>query len=388
MQHALARVGIAVIVASALAPGRAAAEPARASDPPSGAATAEPASEAAVEPTPVYVIRAADTDPQLLEALEAARARLQGQGVELTVAPARPDETAAGRARALVAGGLARGVFWFDERTPGELRVFMLAADGSAWLRRVPVDPEAAEATREAVWLIVESSSLALAAGEEVAMEQAEDALVEAQTQPVEPEDTATTSEPERASDPVVTPEPVVEPERRPRFGLGLAYLGDGLATAVPWQSGVGLEAAIDLGARWRVALGYGLFLPWRGGDPPVTWRHRAELRGGLRGMVGARVELHGLVGGALEAVRWRASNGDGGGVRMLGVATVDGGLAVRLVGGLWLVAEAGAGVLGNRFDFVECAAGATRCDGMLQRVVLAPWRVRPRARVGLAVRF
>ena len=93
-------------------------------------------------------------------------------------------------------------------------------------------------------------------------------------------------------------------------------------------------------------------------------------------------------MGGALELLRWRASTGDGGGVRALGVVTLDVGLGVRLAARLWLVLEPGLGMLGNRFQFVECAAGATRCDGMLERVVLAPWRVRPRARVGLAARF
>lgn len=387
MAQVLARLCVAGVVAAGLGPRLAAAEPASA---PSETTAGAPASE----PMPIYVVRAAGTDPQLLAALEAARARLEGRGVALTVADARPDETAAGRARALVAGGLARGVFWFDESTPGELRVFMLAGDGSAWVRRVPVEPETAEATREAVWLIVESTGLALAAGEEVAMEQAEDVLAQAGAtkDASSSADANATSEPPSASATRVEREPTVEPERRPALRpalrVGLGYLGDGLAGAVPWQSGVGVDAAIDLGEHWRVALGYGMLLPWRQGEPAVTWRHRVELRAGLRSRVGARVELYGLVGGALEAVRWRASTGDGGGVRMLGVATLDGGLGVQIAGELWLVLEPGVGVLGNRFDFVECAAGATRCDGMLGRVVLAPWRVRPRARVGLAVRF
>lgn len=381
IQHALARMGVAGVVAAAAAPSHAAAgEPAFAPTEPLATAPAS-------EPTPIYVVRAAGTDPRLLEALEAARVRLEGRGVALTVATARPDETAAGRARALVAGGLARGVFWFDESAPGELRVFMLAGDGSAWVRRVPVDPETAEATREAVWLIVEATGLALATGEEVAMEQADDVLAQADAEAKTDADTDATSEPPSASEPSEA-EPTVEPTRRTAFRIGLAYLGDGLATTVPWQSGVGIDGAIDLDGWWRIALGYGLLLPWRRGEPPVTWRHRVELRTGPRGRVGKLVELYALVGGALEAVRWRASTGDGGGVRMLGVATLDGGLGVKLVANLWLVLEPGVGVLWNRFDFVECAAGATRCDGPQERVVLAPWRVRPRVRVGLAARF
>lgn len=339
------------------------------------------------QPTPIYVVRTAGTDPQLLEAIETARARLEGEGVALTVATLRPDETAAGRARALVAGGLARGVFWFDDATPGEIRVFLLDAAGSAWVRRVPVEPETAEASREAVWLIVEATGRALATGQEVAMEPAEPVLVE--SEPMMPE-AAATPEPEVARAPPPTMEPPErerERTRRPGLGLGLVYIGDGLARAVPWQSGVGIDGAIDLRAHWRLALGYGLMLPWRRGDPPVTWRHRVELRAGLR-TASPRMELYALLGGALEAVQWRAITGDEGGVRMLGLVTLDGGLGVRLVRNLWLVLEPGASVLVNRFDFVECAAGATRCDGMLQRVVLAPWRVRLRARAGVAVRF
>lgn len=351
-------------------------------------AAAEPAPEAAVaQPTPIYVVRTAGTDPRLLEALETARARLEGEGVALTVATLRPDETAAGRARALVAGGLARGVFWFHDATPGEIRVFLLDADGSAWVRRVPVEPETAEASREAVWLIVEATGRALATGQAVAMEPAEPGLAE--SQPTTPE-AAATREPEvtrEAPSVMEPPERDRHRVRRPGLGLGLAYLGDGLAKTVPWQSGVGIDGAIDLRAGWRFVLGYGLMLPWRRGDPPVTWRHRVELRMGPR-TASARMELYALVGGALEAVQWRASTGAEGGVRMLGLVTLDGGFGVRLVRNLWLVLEPGASVLVNRFDFVECAAGATRCDGMLERVVLAPWRVRPRARAGVAVRF
>lgn len=373
VQHALVRMGLAGVLIAGWGPGRAMAAP----------APSEPAAATVGGPTPIYVVRAAGTDPELLAALEAARARLEGRGVALTVATARPDETAAGRARALVAGGLARGVFWFDESTPGELRVFMLAADGSAWVRRVPVEPETAEATREAVWLIVESTGLALAAGQEVAMEQADEVLAQAEA----PRPTA---EPASASTRTVEPEPS-EPaatKHGPTFGIGLAYLGDGLATKVPWQSGAGITISADLEARWRVVLGYGLLLPWRGGDPPVSWRQRVELRAGPRVGLGQRLEVYGLVGGALELLRWQASDGDRGGMRALGVATLDVGLGVRLGANVWLVLEPGFGMVANRFDFVECAAGASRCDGTLERVVLEPWRIRPHARVGFVARF
>lgn len=346
--------------------------------------------EPAAAPLPIVVVGGPAVDPGLRQVLQEAQAHLQAQGVELSLVEPEAGQTAAGRARTLVREGKARGVFWLDERDPEEIRVFLLDPQGSAYVRRVPVDPEGVEASREAVWLIVESGSLALVSGEAVAMEQAaaEDLRAEPEVEP--PLHPPSSSEPSAGDEEPVAPLPgPTEPTALAVRGrVGLSYLGVGFARSIPWSSGVALDGALDLGPRWRLALGYGLLLPWRSGDPVVTWRHRAELRGGPRFEVHPRVELHALVGGGLEAVRWRERAGDGAGWRVTGLVGLDGGLSVRLVATLMLVVEPGVGLLINRFDFVECAQPAARCEGALRRVVLEPWRVRPRARVGLAVGF
>ena len=386
LQPVLARIAAAALVIGASGRGHAAA-PEPPSAPPEGAET-EPASTDGL--TTLHVIEAAGNDPRLGRAVSAARARLHGQGVELVLTTPGPDEPAARLARTLTAGGRSQGAFWFDERTPGELRVFLITADGSAYVRRVPVEEGSAEASLEAVWLIVEASSLALASGQRVAMEQATGELepeVAPEPEP-EPEPEPGLEAKEPAPKPEGAPEPVTPTPDRVVVRLGLGYLGEGLASAVPWSSGAAVDVALDLGRRWRLALGYGLLLPWRSGDPPVTWRHRAELRAGPRVALGSRVELYALLGGGLEALRWHATAGDEAGHRVLGVVTLDGGLGLRLVSTLRLVLEPGSSVVVNRFDFVECAAGSQACEGAARRVVLAPWRVRPRARLGLQVSF
>ena len=387
MQQRLAPLGIWVALVGAT--------PATAAEPAVVEAPVEPetnASAPAPVATTIYVIRQPGADPQLLEALETARLQLGQQGLELSFVEPALGQTAASRARELVGEGQARGVFWLDERRPEELRVFLLDAQGSAHVRRIPVDPSGAEATREAVWLIVESGSLALAAGEQVAMEEAKAEDLEPEPKP-EPEPESESEpepkpEPRPEPEPETEPKPELEPSPRPRGAVALSYLGAGLGAAVPWNSGVALDGSVDLGVRWRVAVGYGLLLPWRSGDPVVSWRHRGELRAGPRVSIGSRLELYALLGGGVEALRWRTTSGGGGGWRVTGMVSIDGGLQVQLWSRLSLRFEPGAEVLLNRFEFVECAAGGSSCEGDARRVVLAPWRVRPRARLGLAVSF
>ncbi|MEX1365466.1 MAG: hypothetical protein AB1Z98_20230 [Nannocystaceae bacterium] len=342
-------------------------------------------------PTTVYVVVGEQTDPRLREALDAARTNLAGQGVELRVVAARPEEPAAMRARDLVRGEGARGVFWIDERRPQQLRVFLLDSDGSAHVRRVPVVADSAEASREAVWNIVESGSLALASGGPVAMEEAStDELEVVVRPPPEPEPktepqtpvAAAGHEPDRPRELPTPPSPP-----RARGSLVVAYLAEGLASPIPWQSGLGLGGWLDLGAHMRLSLDYGLLLPWRTGDPTVTWRHRGELRAGPRWSVASRVplSLHVLLGVGLEAARWLGDSGRGW--RAVATAGLDGGLALRLRAPVWLVLEPGLAVVLNRFEFVECAQGSA-CTGRARRVALRPWRVRPRVRLGLRLAF
>ena len=372
----LARLATALVLTSAA--------PAVAAEPvPTDSVATDPPPSA---PTHVYVVTPPGTDPGLREVLDTARANLHAQGIDLVQVEPTPGQNAAARARSLVSSGLARGAFWIDERRPGQLRVFLVDPVGTTYVRRIPVEPTSPETSREAVWHIVESGSRALAAGEVVGMEEARAEDLEAQPKP-QPEPTPPPTDPTLTTAPV-QPQPEWPPPRHVFFGVALSYLGSSLATPIPWSSGAALDLTADYRGHWRFTAGYGLLLPWRGGDPVVTWRHRAELRTGPRAAFGSRVELLLLAGGAMEALRWRSTTGDDGGWRPTALATVDGGLGIRLVANLWLVAEAGMEVLLNRFDFVECEARASRCEGAARREVLTPWRVRPRARLGLAARF
>jgi len=386
MHQGLPRLGIAVALMSApIAHAAGPAEPPRpAGSPPPSASVSPPAPAPEPDPvTTIHVVRPREADPRLMEALETARVQLGAQGLDLGIVETSRGQSAAAAARALVERGATRGVFWLDQRDAHELRVFLLDDEGSAYVRRIPVEPGGAEASREAVWLIVESGSLALAAGQQVAMEKARAEELEPEPEPeLEPA-------PAPAPKPVVTPEPELEPAPpRSRGWVGLSYLGAGLAGAVPWSSGVAVDGGVDLGPRWRLSAGYGLLLPWRAGDPVVTWRHRGELRGGPRVALGSRAEFHALVGGGLEVLRWRSPSEADDGWRPTGFASLDVGLSVRLAGPLWLRVEPGAEVLLGRADFVECAAGASDCEGASRRVALRPWPARPRARAGLAVAF
>ncbi len=380
-----------------------AAAPTATDEPPAAVSAAEvepeDASEdtaAAVRAPDVFVVVQPDTDPGLIEALDTAQAQLSGQGLSLARVERRADQTAAATARALLAEHSARGAFWLDIQ-PAEIRVFLLASDGAAYVRRVPVDAEGAEAGREAVWLIVESGSLALASGAEVAMEAAPVEDLE----PAPPE-----AEPQAPPRPAPTPtvEPVVEPAPRhssprdaippgrrgvPPIQIGVDYIGEGLASTVPWQSGLGVDALLLPRPLWRVGVRYGLMIPWRGDDPPVTWRHSVQLRAGPALIVGRLLEVSLLAGGGVEALRWRNRTTGARGWRAMGTAGLDAGLQIFVVPGrLVLSIEPGAAVVFNRFAFVECEAAAPACQGDARAVVLDPWRVRPRLRAGLATFF
>ncbi len=348
--------------------------------------------EDATEAT-VYVVVGPDLDPRLAEALATARPELDARGLKLMVVKPDPELGAAARARALIGEGTARGVFWLDPQ-PHELRVFLLAADGSAYVRRVPVEPGGDEASLEAVWHIVASGSLALASGEGVAMEQAA-------TDEIDPAPQGTVEDPapaagpsEVVSPPGSAPTPAEEPDpvvaaAAPRTRVGVGYVGEGIASSMAWQSGVGVDAMVRLSPRWRLSVGYAVMVPRRRDTPTVTWRHGGSLRAGPSFDVGRRLALYGLVGVGVEAVGWRGRSAAQRGWRVVGTAGADGGLSVMLVPSrLALVVEPGLGVVLNRFDLVECEQGAVACEGETRRVVMSPWRVRPRARAGLAVFF
>jgi hypothetical protein len=97
------------------------------------------------------------------------------------------------------------------------------------------------------------------------------------------------------------------------------------------------------------------------------------------------RVRLEGRLLPAVELVQWRS---DRNGVRPVAKVAAELVLRIHLLPRLTLDVGAGPDVVFNRFDFVRCADSATDCRGSARQVALSPWRVRPRARVGLSVGF
>ena len=348
-----------------------------------GADTDPPSDTNAVRP--VVILLPLGTDPALLETIATATTHLENSGVELQPIEISRDITPVAYARSLIKEENTAGVFWLSSRKPDQIRVLLLTADGKGFIREVPVEADGPEASREAVWLIVVNGSRALATGEALAMAQAspEDLAPPEEQQPEEPPD-----EPPPEDDP-----PEDDPDEEPppdTLGGGFAavYAGEGVASPVPWQSGVGFTGFLDPGRLARVALDYSLFIPWRRDDPVVTWRHQVQLRGGLRGDLGRLITLHGLIGAGIEAVRWQSNLDDRDGWRTWGTVSADFGLQVRLGGPVSLWIETGAAALLNPFDFIECEAGAAQCEGDARRTTLRPWIVRPRVRAGVSVRF
>lgn len=339
------------------------------------------------QPANIRVLIGPETDPGLVEALRAAGTNLRADGVSLQPVTLEPGDRAEQRAVSLIAEPGVLGVFWFDVHD-AQVRVLLLTGPEQAYVRSVSVQGGSDETVREAVWLIVESGSLALVSGEAPAMQPAEVELA------VEPTSPAVSQAPSEATGPSSTggethDGAALGPGTRAKVtgGAVVSYLGEGVGSPIPWQSGLGLDGVLDVGQRVRLRLGYGALLPTRGAQA-IGWRHRAELYGGMRFPVGQRVALHVLIGAGVEAQQWRGSSSGDSGWRAVALAGLDVGLTVRVLGPLSLWLEPGIGLPLNRFALVECDTGGQQCTGAARRVVLEPWRVRPRVRGGLLLRF
>ncbi len=338
--------------------------------------TSEAPAEVAATPK-VVVLVPSDAQQKLVDALAAAGANLEHQGITLESMRLAPGERAVHRATALAEDPGTDGVFWIDVRSDA-MRVWLLDESRSTYMRRVPIAPGAEETAREAVWLIVESGAVALVTGNAVAMDQA---TVEAEE--------ATPPEPEPPADPTPedAPKPTPTPEQpRVRGGIVLGYVGEGVANPIPWQSGAGLGGYLDLGRFARLALDYEASFPVRADASTIAWRHRAAVRGGVHTGVGKRVGLHALASLGLEGQQWRSQQSSDDGWRAVASAGLDLGFTVRVFGPVSLWIEPGATVPLNRFAFVECRRGGTTCSGDERRVVLDPWPLRPRVRVGVSL--
>lgn len=354
-----------------------AAAPAPVQPPPAGAPSIVAPADTELT-TRIVVILTPRTSDVVQQAVDAAAAQLRQKDVLLQVVPQSATGTVADK-RALAVRHDARGVFWFQEKDPTKIEVFLATPD-AVFVRRVEVEPAAAQASVDATWHIVHSSSSALAMGQRVAMDEVkEDA-------PVRPGATSDS----RLSGPTPTREgdgtpPATRP--RPRVALTAGYLGEGFATAVPWQSGGSIGVRLDAGGPARLGVEYGMLAPWSRGGPPIRMRHRVMLHVGVHRGFGSRIDLGVRLAGAAEILHWRGSDG-GHGVRPIATIGPDVTLEVRIVQGLFAYLAIGGSAVINRFVFVECEDGTTSCEGDRRRVVLAPWWVQPRAQLGLGWRF
>lgn len=346
----------------------------------------EPApSDASHERTRVVVLLPAAGDRRLDDVVASVRANLPPEQVELVELEADDVDTVANRlaeATRVAKGQGARGVFWFDLRDAREFRVYLHVPGRKGVLRRrVPEAADSVEAAIEAMWLIVRSGSLALSRGADVAMESVDPATVDPPSPPpTAPPTVITTVEPPRAT----------APDRPRRWWLALGYLGAGLARSMPWQSGATLGVRYDVHANVGIGVAYGVVAGGALREPTAlrVIRHQLALALAVGGAVSPRVRLEARLLPALDLLAWRAAAEGRRGLQPAPVLAGELAIAVELVPRVRLELAPGLEVALVRTSFVRCGQGATSCEGALREVALTPWRVRPRARVGLALGF
>ena len=288
-------------------------------------------------------------------------------------------------AKKLCAEKTWRGVYWFDTTREGEFWVVLFECGGErVRVREVPIDPAAEQVAIEEMWLIARASATALVTGDAIAMDERDAASVDAPAPKPEP----ARPEPVKTKPPAPT-KPTPPSRRRPYLRASLAYAGDAVARAIPWQHAIALGFAVEPTRLLRVGLGYAFAIPTalRGASDVKMSRHILALQVGVFGG-SDRVTVEGRAGLELELSRWRSDESPGGGLRPLPTVALDVLLALRLWRGLFFELGPGLGVPLARVDYVRCRAGATTCSGADRRVVADAWPVRPRARAGFAVRF
>lgn len=342
---------------------------------------------AAHELTRVVVLLPSAGDRRLEDVVASVRANLPAEQVLLVELEADGDDTVSSRmaeaARAAKGQG-ARGVFWFDLRDPDQWRVYLLVPGRKALLRRrVPEAAGSVEAAIEAMWLIVRSGSLALSRGVDVAMESVDPATVDPPPAPAAPAVVA-------SRPPIAIAPPATASRRVPRWWWSLGYLGLGLAGRVPWQSGGAIGLRYDVHRNVGIGLAYELVGGAALREPTAlgVLRHGLGPMLAVGGAAGARVRLEARVFPALELLAWRAAAQGRRGVQPAAKLAGELVLAVVLIPRLRLELAPGFDVALTRPSFVRCGQGSPSCTGADREVALEPWRVRPRARVGLAIGF
>ena len=296
--------------------------------------------------------------------------------------PAAADASPVQTARTQAAGHDAKGVFWFDLSEEHEFLVYLYLPERDVTLRRrVPEASQSVEAAIESMWIIVRSGALSLARGVAIEMETVDPEAIT--TEPVPPPDPEPVPAP--ASDPTPPPE-------RKMLGLGLSasYLGLGFARRVTWQSGAALELFYRLHPIVRLGLGYGLVAGMRVEEPAELRiaRHEVAVVLGVGGWVTDRLGLVGRVAPSLELVQWNAPESNARSLQPAAKVSLEGLAQIRVAPRLAVDVAPGLDFGLTTFAFVLCGEPAESCSGDARALVLAPWRVRPRARAGITAFF
>lgn len=350
-----------------------------------------------MEVTRVAVLVPRRRDPRVVEVVASVRSNLEPEEVRLvTVSVTGPDELGPRVVHAQQAATEhdARGVFWLDLRDDDEYLVYLYVPERAAVLRRrVPAASASVETAIEAMWLIVRSGSLAMAMGADPGMEALDPdevaASIEAATPPSAEAEADTDKS--RETEPDGRPNPQRAP---PRDGIGLSvslsYLGGGLGRRVAWQSGAAVELAYALHRHVRLGVAYGVLAgsPVREPTELRILRHELAVVLGVGGAVHRRMRIEGRLLPAVELASWRAPDDGAAGLEVFGKAAAELLVRIELVPRLRLDVGGGAALAFNDFDFVVCAEQAAVCDDDARRVVLSPWRIRPRGRIGLTTVF
>lgn len=339
----------------------------------SEASAAPPSTDASTQSTVVLIV-SSDEAKRFASVVEAARTNLAAQGVTLSVLERGGDEHPARLAPPRLAAE-AVGVFWFDDTRSGTLRVVLQTRGQGRFSRSVPGDPLDSATRDEAVWLILQTNSLALAMGARPSMD----------VEPEEPPADDALAPPSGVTGEVAL-DGTVEVVPLPRvLELGAHYASQGVGQRLPWQHGVELEATFHMDESWLVGLGYAAAIP-DSRALPIGWQHAVELRGGARRTLGRRVELRALASVGVGALQWIDRDAARSGWRAVATAAIDAGVQIRIAGpiSLW-IAPGGVARL-NPFALTECSLDAPTCSGEARRVVFEFWPVQPRLRAGLRV--
>lgn len=302
------------------------------------------------------------------------------------------------QAEALAESGV--GVFWLTPRPDG-LALYLYASRRHAvFIRMIPRGADDSDAAIvDAVGVIMASTADALDRDDAIGMRPAEEAelraleLVPAPSCPEPPACPVAEPAPTDASAPPPELDPPPPPASAWPVAIGLRYLGLGLDRRSPWQSGVWGQVQVRV-HRWvRLGLSYGSLGPTARAPLGLSVaRHELGLETAVGTQFGQRVAVHATVLTGVQLLRWSTVQRDG--VRPIATLSPGVELSLGLVGDhqaparLRLDVGLGATTAFNNFGLVVCEADTTDCPSEATREVLRPWRVAPRATVGLSVVF